>query len=72
MSAAPTVLTMIAEDDAAGPLDHEVHVDTGGAPPSATLLARLDKLRLAAMTDIARVRGFGPSLAAKVHDALHR
>ena len=31
-SAAPTVLTMIAEDDAAGPLDHEVHVDTGGAP----------------------------------------
>jgi Acyl-CoA synthetases (AMP-forming)/AMP-acid ligases II len=47
LSAAPTVLTMIAEDDAAGPLDHEVHVDTGGAPPSATLLARLDKLRLA-------------------------
>ena len=32
----------------------------------------LDKLRLAAKTDIARVRGFGPSLAANVHDALHR
>ena len=25
---APTVLTMIAEDPAAGPLDHEVHIDT--------------------------------------------
>src|SRR5438034_10377076 len=40
-SAAPTVLTMIAEAPAAAPLDHDVHVDTGGAPPSATLLARL-------------------------------
>ena len=30
-SAAPTVLTMIAEDDAAGPLDHEVHVEIGRA-----------------------------------------
>ena len=39
-----TVLTMIAEDAAAGPLDHEVHVDTGGAPPSATLLERLEKM----------------------------
>jgi acyl-CoA synthetase (AMP-forming)/AMP-acid ligase II len=46
-SAAPTVLTMIAEDPAAGPLDREVHVDTGGAPPSATLLARLEKMRYA-------------------------
>jgi fatty-acyl-CoA synthase len=46
-SAAPTVLTMIAEDPAAGPLDHEVHVDTGGAPPSATLLARMGSMNLA-------------------------
>ena len=46
-SAAPTVLTMIAEDPAAGPLDHEVHVDTGGAPPSATLLARMDAMNFA-------------------------
>jgi len=40
-SAAPTVLTMIAADQAAAPLDRRVHVDTGGAPPSPALLARL-------------------------------
>ena len=43
-SGAPTVLTMIGEDPAAGPLDRRVHVDTGGAPPSPALLARLDPL----------------------------
>ena len=59
-SAAPTVLTMIAEDDAAGPLDHEVHVDTGGAPPSATLLARLDKLRLAVTHLYGLTETYGP------------
>ena len=60
LSAAPTVLTMIAEDDAAGPLDHEVHVDTGGAPPSATLLARLDKLRLAVTHLYGLTETYGP------------
>jgi fatty-acyl-CoA synthase len=59
-SAAPTVLTMIAEDDAAGPLDHEVHVDTGGAPPSATLLARLGKLRLAVTHLYGLTETYGP------------
>src|SRR6266567_2140251 len=58
--AAPTVLTMIAEDDAAGPLDHEVHVDTGGAPPSATLLARLDKLRLVVTHLYGLTETYGP------------
>lgn len=43
-SAAPTVLTMIAEDPAAQPLPARVHVDTGGAPPSPALLARLTPL----------------------------
>ena len=33
-SAAPTVLTMLAEDPAAAPLDPADHVATGGAPPS--------------------------------------
>jgi fatty-acyl-CoA synthase len=59
-SAAPTVLTMIAEDAAAGPLDREVHVDTGGAPPSATLLARLDKLRLAVTHLYGLTETYGP------------
>lgn len=44
LSAAPTVLTMIAEDSAAGTLPQRVHVDTGGAPPSPALLARLTRL----------------------------
>ncbi|MGD9958093.1 acyl--CoA ligase family protein [Nocardioides sp.] len=44
LSAAPTVLTMIAEDPGARPLSRRVHVDTGGAPPSPTLLERLDSL----------------------------
>jgi len=43
-SAAPTVLTMIAEDPSAQPLPARVHVDTGGAPPSPALLARLTPL----------------------------
>jgi fatty-acyl-CoA synthase len=43
-SAAPTVLTMIANAPEAGPLDEPVHVTTGGAPPSPTLLARMAEL----------------------------
>ncbi len=59
-SAAPTVLTMIAEDSAAGPLDDEVHVDTGGAPPSATLLARLEKMRFAVTHLYGLTETYGP------------
>jgi len=32
----------------------------------------LDKLRLASVDEIAKVRGFGPALAAKLYEALHR
>ncbi len=59
-SAAPTVLTMIAEDAAAGPLDHEVHVDTGGAPPSATLLARMDSMNFAVTHLYGLTETYGP------------
>jgi fatty-acyl-CoA synthase len=47
-SAAPTVLTMIAnaEEAAAGPLQPRVHVQTGGAPPTPTLLARMSALNM--------------------------
>ncbi|RBY77282.1 acyl-CoA synthetase [Geodermatophilus sp. TF02-6] len=47
-SAAPTVLTMIANapEAAAGPLDVRVHVQTGGAPPTPTLLARMSELNV--------------------------
>jgi len=60
LSAAPTVLTMIAEDDTAGVLPRRVHVDTGGAPPSPALLARLESLGM----DVTHLYGltetFGP------------
>jgi fatty-acyl-CoA synthase len=45
-SAAPTVLTMIAsaEEAEAGPVSPRVAVQTGGAPPTPTLLARMSAL----------------------------
>ncbi|WP_432479538.1 AMP-binding protein [Nocardioides sp. GXQ0305] len=48
LSAAPTVLTMIVGADAAsdGPVGRRVEVQTGGAPPSPTLLGRLAALDL--------------------------
>ena len=75
-SAAPTVLTMIAEDPSAEPLERRVHVDTGGAPPSPALLARLDPLGL----DVTHLYGltetFGPiadqRVAARVGRARRR
>ena len=51
---------MIAEDAAAGPLDHEVHVDTGGAPPSATLLARLEQMHFAVTHLYGLTETYGP------------
>ena len=59
-SAAPTMLTMIAEDPAAGALDNAVHVDTGGAPPSATLLARLDEMGFAVTHLYGLTETYGP------------
>lgn len=61
-SAAPTVLTMIADaDGAAGPpLERRVAVQTGGSPPSPTLLARMHGLGM----DVTHLYGltetFGP------------
>jgi fatty-acyl-CoA synthase len=47
-SAAPTVLTMIANapETAAGPLEPRVRAQTGGAPPTPTLLARMSALNM--------------------------
>ncbi len=59
-SAAPTVLTMIAEHADAGRLDAVVQAATGGAPPSPALLARMAGLGI----DITHLYGmtetFGP------------
>ncbi|MDK3256490.1 acyl--CoA ligase family protein [Blastococcus capsensis] len=47
-SAAPTVLTMIlnADEAAEGPVEPRVEVQTGGAPPTPTLLARMSALNM--------------------------
>jgi fatty-acyl-CoA synthase len=42
--AAPTVLTMLANDPAAHPLDKPVRLFTAGAPPSPTLIAQMTAL----------------------------
>lgn len=62
LSAAPTVLTMIAEAPSAAPLPdgRSVHVDTGGAPPSPTLLSRLDRLGLRVTHLYGLTETFGP------------
>ncbi|MEE4025088.1 AMP-binding protein [Gordonia sp. PKS22-38] len=59
-SAAPTVLTMIAEDPAAAPLDHTVHATTGGAPPSPSLLARMADLGVEVTHLYGLTETFGP------------
>jgi fatty-acyl-CoA synthase len=71
LSAAPTVLTMIAEAPAAAPLPdgRTVHVDTGGAPPSPTLLARLDRLGLKVTHLYGLTETFGPIAINEWQDA---
>jgi len=60
-NAAPTVLTMLAYDANAHPVSHRIRVCTGGAPPSPTLLERMDALNI----DITHLYGltetFGPA-----------
>jgi fatty-acyl-CoA synthase len=59
-SAAPTVLTMIAEDAGAAPLTSRVNVHSGGAPPTPALLRRIEALGM----DVTHLYGltetFGP------------
>ena len=59
-SAAPTVLTMIAEDPLAAPLASRVDVHSGGAPPTPALLERVTALGM----DVTHLYGltetFGP------------
>jgi fatty-acyl-CoA synthase len=61
LNAAPTVLTMIAAARASdAPAEPRIHVCTGGAPPSPTLISALDRLGM----DVTHLYGltetFGP------------
>lgn len=59
-SAAPTVLTMIAEDPSAVVLDRTVRASTGGAPPSPALLARMAGLGIEITHLYGMTETFGP------------
>ena len=65
LNGAPTVLEMIAQSEAAAPLDHRVHVGTGGAPPAPALLRRMGHLGF----DVTHLYGltetFGPTLVCE-------
>ncbi len=62
MSAAPTVLNMIANCGAAaaGPAPRTIHVDTGGAPPSPTLLSALADLNMEVTHLYGLTESYGP------------
>ena len=68
-SAAPTVLTMIANAPEADgdPLDHQVDVTTGGAPPSPTLLSRMAELRMRVTHLYGLTETFGPVAVNEWH-----
>ncbi|GAC68360.1 AMP-binding protein [Gordonia soli] len=59
-SAAPTVLTMIAEDPTARRLDRTVAAGTGGAPPSPALLSRMTRLGIDVTHLYGMTETFGP------------
>ncbi|WP_347059647.1 AMP-binding protein [Blastococcus sp. HT6-30] len=59
-SAAPTVLTMIAEHPAAGPLEKAVQATTGGAPPTPALLRRMSRLNIEVTHLYGLTETFGP------------
>ncbi len=64
MSAAPTVLTMIANSAATddGPAPTTVRVDTGGAPPSPALLTALAELNLEVTHLYGLTESYGPAM----------
>jgi acyl-CoA synthetase (AMP-forming)/AMP-acid ligase II len=59
LNAAPTVLTMISEGRSA-PAERRIHVCTGGAPPSPTLIANLDRLGMHVTHLYGLTETFGP------------
>ncbi|MGH3356192.1 MAG: AMP-binding protein, partial [Nocardioidaceae bacterium] len=59
---APTVLTSLASSDSAGPLERRVRALTGGAPPSPSLLRRMDELNIEVMHLYGLTETFGPAV----------
>ena len=70
LSGAPTVLTMIAEAAAAAPNlrpIHPIYANTGGAPPSPALLARLAKLKINVTHLYGLTESYGPAVINQWH-----
>jgi fatty-acyl-CoA synthase len=62
LSAAPTVLTMLADSLDASRVDRPVEVSTGGAPPSPTLLQRMAALNIGVTHLYGLTETFGPAV----------
>jgi fatty-acyl-CoA synthase len=59
-NAAPTVLIMLANDPAARRLGQRVRVCTGGAPPSPTLIAQMERLNIELVHLYGLTETYGP------------
>jgi fatty-acyl-CoA synthase len=59
-NAAPTVLIMLANDPAARRLRQRVRVCTGGAPPSPTLIAQMERLNIELVHLYGLTETYGP------------
>ncbi len=59
--AAPTVLTSLAASEQAAPLQRPVRAMTGGAPPSPSLLRRMDELNIEVLHLYGLTETFGPA-----------
>jgi fatty-acyl-CoA synthase len=59
-NAAPTVLIMLANDSNALPLSNRVRVAAGGAPPSPTLIGRLEALNIEVVHLYGLTESYGP------------
>ena len=64
-NAAPTVLTMLADDPGATPAPRPIAVATGGAPPSPTLLDRMASLNIEITHLYGLTETFGPSVVCE-------
>jgi fatty-acyl-CoA synthase len=60
-NAAPTVLIMLANDPAAHRLPRKVRVCAGGAPPSPTLLSRMEELNIDPVHLYGLTESYGPA-----------
>jgi fatty-acyl-CoA synthase len=62
LNGAPTVLSMIAYAEQAGPVDTPVRIATGGAPPSPAILRRMEEMGFEVTHLYGLTETFGPAM----------